>query len=313
MSNFDYSDLDGHLLRLLVAVVEQGGVTAAAHHLGVTQSAVSHQLDKLRAITADPLFVKSGRGVVPTARAQALALAQQARDMLRQLQGFSYPGAFDPALWQGRFTVAANDFQRDLLLPRWLASVHQQAPGLSLRVMASDIPSLEMLRDDHCDLVISPRPPDGSDIVQKRLFEDTYAVFYDPRMRQAPHTLGDYLAASHATVLYAPQRPLELDKTLLAQGVQRKLVVTVPGFSALPAFLLGTTWLATGPRLLARTTFKGLAHCPVPVPCATLPMYMVWHARYQQDPAHGWMRARLLDSVAPALEPPLAPTMAQQA
>jgi molybdenum-dependent DNA-binding transcriptional regulator ModE len=73
MSKFDYSDLDGRLLRLLVAVVEEGSVTGAANRLGVTQSAVSHMLDKLRAITADPLFVKCGRGIVATARAELLA------------------------------------------------------------------------------------------------------------------------------------------------------------------------------------------------------------------------------------------------
>ena len=301
MSKFDYSDLDGHLLRLLRAVVDTGSVTGAAVQLGVTQSAVSHQLDKLRAITADPLFVKAGRGIVATARARLLA--DQAHQLLHGLQAFSHPGVFDPAHLQGPFTVAANDFQRDLLLPLWLASVHQQAPGLSLRVMASDIPSLDMLRNDLCDLVISPRPPDGGDIVQKRLFEDAYAVFYDPEIRQAPENLAGYLAAHHATVLYAPQRPLEIDKTLLAQGVQRRFAVTVPGFGALPAFVRGTALLVTGPRLLARTTFRGLAHCPVPVPvpCPTMPMYMVWHARYQQDAAHTWLRSQLVASVAPAL------------
>jgi DNA-binding transcriptional LysR family regulator len=299
MSKFDYSDLDGHLLRLLRVVVDTGSVTAAAAQLGVTQSAVSHQLDKLRAITGEALFVKSGRGIVATARARALA--EQARQLLHGLQAFSHPGAFEPAQWRGLFTVAANDFQRDLLLPRWLARVHQQAPGLSLRVLASDIPSLDMLRNDLCDMVISPRPPDGSDIVQKRLFEDAYAVFFDPQVRKAPAHLADFLAADHATVVYAPQRPLELDKTLAAQGVHRHFVVTVPGFGALPAFVRGTSLLATGPRLLAHTTFKGLAHCPVPVPCPTLPMYMVWHARYQQDAAHTWLRAQLVASVEPAL------------
>ena len=73
MSKFDHLDLDGHLLSALVAVVQEGSVTRAAQHLGVTQSAVSHLLDRLREITGDPLFVKSGRGIVATARAEALA------------------------------------------------------------------------------------------------------------------------------------------------------------------------------------------------------------------------------------------------
>lgn len=115
MSKFDGSGLDGHLLKLLLAVLETGSITAAAERLGVTQSAVSHLLDKLRAITGDPLFVKRGRGIVPTARAEALA--QPARDMLHQMQLFAQGAAFDPLHWQTGLTIAANDFQRDLLLP----------------------------------------------------------------------------------------------------------------------------------------------------------------------------------------------------
>ena len=73
MSKSDWKDLDANLLRLLVAVVEEGSVTGASQRLGVTQSAVSHLLNKLREIVRDPLFVKSGRGIVATARAKALA------------------------------------------------------------------------------------------------------------------------------------------------------------------------------------------------------------------------------------------------
>ena len=73
MSHFDWLDLDARLLRLLVAVVDTGSVTAAAQRLGMSQSAVSHLLEKLRDITGDALFTKSGRGIVATARALTLA------------------------------------------------------------------------------------------------------------------------------------------------------------------------------------------------------------------------------------------------
>ena len=95
MSRFDHSDLDGKLLQLLLAVIEEQSITRAAQRLGVTQSAVSHLLDKLRAIVGDPLFVRSGRGIVATVRAQALAV--QARLLLDDLRRFTTAAAFDPA------------------------------------------------------------------------------------------------------------------------------------------------------------------------------------------------------------------------
>ncbi|QKO22177.1 LysR family transcriptional regulator [Rhodoferax sp. BAB1] len=299
MSKFDHLDLDGHLLRLLLAVVEAGSVTGAAQRLGVTQSAVSHLLDKLRTITGDPLFVKSGRGIVATARAEELAA--EARSLLRQLQHFAHSGDFDPARCLTTFTIAANDFQRDLLLPALAARLRLSAPGVALRIIPSAIPRLDMLRNDECQLVISPRPPDGADIVQKRLFEDQYRVFYDTSVRAAPRDEADYLAADHATVVYEPRRSLDLDQHLAAKGLQRRFTVMVPTFSALPAFLRGTPLLATVPGLLVRQTFTGLASCAPPVTCPTMPMYAIWHARYQQDAAHRWLRAQLEAVVAPAL------------
>jgi len=73
MKEIDHLALDGHALELFLAVLEEGSVTAAATRLGLTQSAVSHALNKLRRIAGDPLFAKSGRGIVATAHAQALA------------------------------------------------------------------------------------------------------------------------------------------------------------------------------------------------------------------------------------------------
>jgi len=75
MSQFDHLDLDGHLLQLLLVVLDEGSITRSARRLNVGQSAVSHLLNKLRAIVGDSLFVKSGRGIVPTTRAQELAVA----------------------------------------------------------------------------------------------------------------------------------------------------------------------------------------------------------------------------------------------
>lgn len=299
MNRIDACEIDGRLLQLLLAVLESGGVTAAAQKLGVTQSAVSHGLERLRAVTGDPLFVKCGRGVVPTARAEALA--GPARELLAALERFAQQGAFDPAQWRGTITIAANDFQRDLLLPILAARLRAQAPELALRIVPSAVPRLDMLRNDECHLVISPRPPEGGDVMQQRLFQDRWHVFYDASVRGAPRTAADYLRAEHATVVYEPKRSLDVDAQLLARGIKRRFAVMVPGFGALAPFVKGTPLLVTAPALLARHTLRELAHCEPPVPCPEMPMYALWHARYQQDPAHRWLRGQLQESVRAAL------------
>ncbi|NMG50806.1 LysR family transcriptional regulator [Azoarcus communis] len=298
MSDFDHSHLDGRLLQLLIAVVEEGSITRAAERLGVTQSAVSHLLGKLRSIVGDPLVVKSGRGIVATVRAEALA--RDARHLLDEMRRFASADEFDPTRLHGTITIAANDFQRDLLLPPLLARLRKSAPRISLRVVPSDVPDADMLREERCQLVISPRPPDATDILHKRLFDDGYRVFYDGSQRTAPTSLEDYLAADHATVLYVPRRALDIDDELARQGILRRFAVTVPGFAAIPAFVRGSTLLATAPGLLAHGAMRGLAHADLPFPTSRLPMYMIWHLRHRHDPAHGWLRTAL-ESVIPTL------------
>jgi DNA-binding transcriptional LysR family regulator len=299
MKKPDAFDLDGTLLRTLIAVAEEGSVTRAAERLELTQSAVSHQLDRLRAIVGDTLFVKSGRGIVATARAEILA--GRARGLLEELRQFAQSAHFDAAVLSMTLTVAANDLQRDLLLPRFLRRVHLQAPGLRLRVLPSGAPRAEMLREGHCQLLITPRPPDATDLKHTRLFEDHYVVFFDPQARAAPVTLADYLSADHVTVVHEPQRALDIDDLLAARGVTRRFVAQVPGFSGVAPFLNATARLATLPSLLASHLLAGFATAPVPLPCPAMPMYLVWHLRHHDDPLHRWLREELQAVVGPAL------------
>lgn len=299
MNQIDHLNLDGHLLKLLLVVHEEGSVTGAAQRLGLTQSAVSHGLDRLRAIVGDALFVRSGRGITATPVAGVLAL--RAAALLDELQAFSRTAGFEPQHLNLTLTVAANDLQRDLLLPGLLRRLRAQAPGLTLQVLPSGAPDAALLREQGCELLITPRPPQGSDIFQKRLFEDGYRVYFDARQRQAPASRAEYLGAEHVTVVYPPRRPLAVDEWLAARGLQRHFVASVPGLAGLAAMLQGSPWLATAPALLAAGALRGLASAEVPVATPGLPMYMVWHRRHQADPVQRWVRDALEAEVAAVL------------
>lgn len=296
MKKIDHLNLDGHLLRVLVVVHEEGSITRAANRLGVTQSAVSHMLGRLRDIVGDPLFVKSGRSVVATA--QATRLVERARDLLDQLRDFGSRMHFDPQSISATLTIAAGDLQRDLLVPAWFERLRADAPQVRLRVIPSNIPSVEMLRQDRCLLAISPRLPEGADIMHRRLFDTRYTVFYDGQARQAPSGLEDYLAAEHVTVVYEPYRALDVDDYLEAQGVHRRFAVSVAGFAAIASFLRGSQWLATLPSHLGASQLAGFEQAPPPVACPGMPMYAIWHQRYQHDPLMRWLLDALYEVTA---------------
>ena len=106
MSKSDYYGIDGHTLKTFLTVLEEGAVTKAAGKIGVTQSAVSHTLDKLRVIFEDPLFVRDGRGIAPSAK--ALSLREPIEDILRGIESLSQQGGFDPTRDQVEFTILGS-------------------------------------------------------------------------------------------------------------------------------------------------------------------------------------------------------------
>jgi DNA-binding transcriptional LysR family regulator len=185
-----------------------------------------------------------------------------------------------------------------LLLPRLLNRLQAQAPGVTLRVVPSDVPSAEMLRAQDCQLVISPRPPDATDIKHKRLFVDSYRVFYDPAMRKPPRSRKAYESAEHITVVHQPKRSLDIDELLRKQGVQRHFAATLSSFAGVAAFVSGTERVATLPGLLRQSLLRGLADAPVPMTTPEMPMYAIWHVRHQQDPVHVWLRQQLFKVVS---------------
>jgi DNA-binding transcriptional LysR family regulator len=199
-------------------------------------------------------------------------------------------------------TVAANDFQRDLLLPTLFARIEAAVKRVTLRVIPSQSPTAALLRENRCDLLISPLPPTGADIMQKRLLQDFYVCFYDPRLRAPPASRADYLAARHVTVVYPDNERLNFDRQLAALGVIRDIAVSAPSFSGVPAFLRGSHMLASMPSLFDGRLMGDFAFAPIPLGrrhsrLVELPMYMAWHRRFHDDPAHVWLR-RLLDETA---------------
>ena len=315
MKNIDIHDLDGNILRTFLVILEESSVSKAAIRLNVTQSAVSYSLARLRRVLGDPLFVRSGQGLTPTET--ALSLKEPIQDVLDGLSGLRHQRPFDPRTEDMRFVIAANDLQRDLLLPSLFESLEAQLADIRMTVVPSLLPGPALLRENRCDLLISPRPPEGVDIVQKRLLTDHYMVFFDPEMRAAPANADDYMSARHITVRYGNNRTLEFDDMLENQGIDRNIVLRVPNFTAIAEFLRGSQMIATLPSLLQQHALRDFARVPMPLDTLAagtidLPIYMCWHQRYQHDPSHRWLRSQLEDVVAAKLRTPSNRPLSQQ-
>lgn len=288
MSDFDYLSLDGRTLRVFLTVLELGSVTAAAEHLGITQSAVSHTLEKLRSITGDALFVKAGRGIVATSHAESLA--QQARGLLEGMRALAMLRRFEPATSRREFVIAANDYQRELLLPPVMQSLCSNAPGIKVRVVPSGMPTIEQLRDGNCDLIIAAEPPSGSDVLTEHLIDDRLVCFYDPAQNVAPKTMEDYLAARHIGIRFDDSERADMENRFRSRGIHRDVALVVDNVSSILGFLRGTNLLAIAPRMVNGGLTRGLEWAQPPFDVPPLALHMVWHRRYEHDAAHQWLR-----------------------
>lgn len=292
MKEIDYLHLDGKTLKLFLTVLETGSVTQAAERLGITQSAVSHTLDKLRGITGDPLFVKAGRGILATARAEAMA--EEARELLSNLKKFSQFTEFNIKDSDIEFVVAANDYPRDLLLTRLMQEIWDEAPRLRLRVIPAGMPSVEMLRAGRCDLVLSPEFPEGPDVLQRTLLADALVCFHDPAVRSAPASMEEYLAARHIGLRFDDSEKSDVEHRFRALGIFRHVAVTVDSLAATSSFMRGSDLLAIGPALLGKGIMRDFAMSEPPFSTPPFELKMAWHRRHDDDIAHRWLRARLV-------------------
>ena len=284
-------EFDGKILRTFLVILEESSVSKAAVRLNVTQSAVSHSLAKLRTVLRDPLFVRSGQGLTPTET--AISLKEPVLRVLDGLSSLTDQRPFDPRTEEMEFVVAANDLQRELIFPRLWRESHEDGIRLRLEFMPSGVPSISMLRDAQCQLVLTPLPPDAPDIFQRRLISGAMMCFYDANVREAPKTSVEYLNSNHITVRFAGG----LGSSVALRGADipelPEPTLTVSNFNAIPSFVKGTDLIATEMSSMHIGPLRDLAMAPLPFRSDGISLYLVWHERSNNDPAHIWIRRRI--------------------
>ena len=297
--------LDLNLLLLLDTVLGERSVVRAARRLHVTPSAVSNGLARLRAALDDPLLIRSGRGVVPTPRAAALApaLARALRDLDQAVHG----DGFDPTTTDREFRLATADVGQVVKLPRIVAALARKMPRARLRVLSIDtLVASGGLAGTEIDLLIGVGEK-GPGIHIQPLYDETIVLVAragHPVIRGRGRVTKTQLAAlRHVEVQIAPGRGNQaLAASYAALGVTRDIAVVVPTFTAAAAIVAATDLVASlpaslvdvfGPRFALRRVATPLA------PTATT-LNLLWHDRTDQDPALRVLRNMLATMFRPS-------------
>ncbi|WP_319410816.1 LysR family transcriptional regulator [uncultured Cohaesibacter sp.] len=296
MKNIDYLSLDGRSLYMIKLIHEHRSVTEAARLLGVTQSSVSHSLDRLRSMLGDPLFLKVGRAMVPTERVETMM--GDIENVLKGIESLYSQAVFEPTKSNDRFSIVCNDYEHDLLVPAIFKRLKQEAPHCSLKTYQLNMAVRNPLEKGFADLELCPyAPEDSTDLVVSKLCGDRMLTYYDPNERDAPTCLDDYCDAEHAILSWDSNESTAIDKALATMGRARKVSYLGPNFSSGAMVVRGTKMLATAPSRLADSIFRGLAWINTPLELEPSEFFMVWHIRNRHSPRHKWFR-ELIKTVA---------------
>lgn len=260
LNQIDLSRTDLNLLVLFEAVLEEGHVGRAAERLNLTASAVSHGLGRLRRLLNDPLFLRTPKGVVPTAR--ALALAAPVADVLARVRSvISTAEPFDPATSTRRFTIAAPDSVAAVFLPPLLDEVRRSAPGVDIGVrqllptQGETAPerawrsAFAELETRTTDIAVVPSDDIPLRFHHRTLYEEDFVVAMRAghRFADAP-TLDRYCDMQHLVVSLTGDAHGFVDQALAEQNRSRRIALTVPNFMFALAVIAQTDLICALPR-----------------------------------------------------------------
>ncbi|GAA3038565.1 LysR family transcriptional regulator [Kitasatospora albolonga] len=292
--------LDLNLLTALDALLEEGSVAGAAARLHVTAPAMSRSLGRIRKATGDQILVRTGRSMVPTTRALAIraevhALVQQAHRLLSARQDLEL------ASLERVFTVRWHDALTSACGPALITAVHRDAPGVRLRLSAEPGTDDAELRRGEVDLESSSSPPTLPDIRHRLVGSDRLAVAVRPGhpLTEGALTIERYAAAEHLTLSRRGRLHDAIDHALSARGLERRVVAAGPTAAFALQLALAGDLVATLPEAVTRADRHrlGLVTLPLPVPMPEVPLYLLWHQRYDDDRAHAWLRELATETV----------------
>jgi DNA-binding transcriptional LysR family regulator len=294
-------DMDLNLLSALDTLLAERSITRAAKILGLSASAMSRTLTRLRSAIGDPLLVRAGRDMVLTPHADALRTRTRAAVLEAQALLSPAPYAVDLAAVRRTFRIRANEAFVEVFGATLIAAVAAQAPLMRLHFSGKPDRKSAYLRDGDADLEIGVVEDMGPEVRVRALFRDRYVGVVrggHPLSTDGAVTAVRYAAFSHVATPHGKRIVQALDAGLDGQGLRRTVAAVVPGFPAalavacasdlvalLPAsFMLAHHRPGSAPAAASAHVFE------LPVPAEVFSISLMWHPRAEADPAHRWLR-----------------------
>ena len=298
-------DADLNLLTALDALLAEGSVAGAARRLGLSASAMSRTLARLRAATGDPLLVRAGRGMVSTSH--AAGLRERVHDLTQGAHAVLRPAVagLDLATLKRSFTIRSSEGFVEIFAAPLVAAVTAVAPHVRLRFAPKPDKDVQALREGLVDLEIGVLGESGPEVRLQALFRDHFVGVVragHPLLEKGEITPERYAACGHAVASRRGLANGPVDEALADLGLARTVVAVVPGFRAALAVASASDLVALVTSSFFNATQAGrmgtgpaeLRSFPLPVRTGVITISQMWHPRLDADPAHRWLRGLVL-------------------
>ena len=296
------SSIDLNLLSVFQEVYRERQISAAARRLGLTQSAVSNALARLRRTFGDELFVRTAHGMQPTPLAQQMAEPIGAA-MAQVALALSQRSRFDPATSGRRFTLAMTDVGEVYFMPVLIERCRAVAPNVEIAsIRANGLTLKDDMETGRVDLAIGAFEDVSEALYHRALFRQRFVSMFrkDHPLAKGKVDLERFVAAPHL-IVDAAQSPYDRINGLLEKaGVTAGARFRVPHFTAVPYIVSTSELVVTVPQKLAESAASpfGLKWIEPPLALPTLQTNVFWHRRFNHDPGIQWLRGLIADVFA---------------
>ncbi|CAD7726524.1 PCP degradation transcriptional activation protein [Xanthomonas hydrangeae] len=280
-------------------ICEARNLTRVAVQLGISQSSISQMIQRWRAAVGDELFVRSRYGIRPTEA--ALALRDKVQPLSDDLRlALSQPFGFDATRSDRVFKIHMSDIGQLVFLPRLISHIREVAPGVRLTVRNFGWETIESaLGAGDVELAIGSLPMIRGRVHARTLLAEKYVTVMRDKhpLAKTKLDLATFSAAEHLVIDSASSGHDLLEGLLRARGINRRIGLSVPHYSAIEEVLGSSNYLLTVPEIaasvLTRTSSSRVAAFPIKAP--TFDIRVHWHERSRRDDGVQWLRSVLIE------------------
>ena len=294
MNDINWRGVDLNLLIAFSALIESQSVTKAAQKLSIGQSAMSHNLSRLRTLLNDPLFERQGHRMIATDK--ALELAPVIDNILHQITTqLLRPDDFSPHDYRGSIRLGLTDYAELLFAPALFDAISAEAPGCQLSFCNVDRNNYQSaIAEQQIDLVIGSMKDLPKELDSQYLYTENHVCLFDSRATglAAPVDLARYIATPQALVTPDGKLTSAVDSQLRQQGFSRHIAVGSSNFLTIRHLLSGRNLLCVVSTLMARLEIfnDNLTQCRPPVDIPDFDINMLWLRRNGNHPRIEWLK-----------------------